>query len=209
MIGHKIKSLGRFYKQFTDITKQDTINLLLGYTTYEGSNTQRLEKEVKLRKNEYSKLTPLSLMVVSWNVSFTNCPRRFISKISHSLKELPNLLVIGLQNVYECSKLVEGNEMVVDYIKNSWKKLLETELVNECGYSIVSEKFAHGSGLYIFFRASKDVHLWDFGGLSTTEINFSGVLDRTSEAIMLTRLKVQDTSFVFGNFNFEKGTDIL
>lgn len=79
-------------------------------------------------KNEYSAHTPINLMVISWNVNFANPPRRFFNKICN-FKELPNVVVIGLQNVYKSNKLIDNTDEVVEYTKSSWKKLLEIELV--------------------------------------------------------------------------------
>ena len=69
----------------------------------------------------------MSVMVISWNVEFANCPRRFFSKIGN-MKDLPNLVVIGLQNVFR-SKLM-GDDEITEHTKNSWKTLLQTEMIN-------------------------------------------------------------------------------
>lgn len=48
-------------------------------------------------------------MIISWNVEFSGCPRRFLSKITNT-KDLPSMVVISLQNVYQCNKLIEKND---------------------------------------------------------------------------------------------------
>ncbi len=81
-------------------------------------------------------------MVITWNVNFKECPKRFLEKIGNT-QELPNLIVIALQNVYQCNKLIETSDSVVDYIKSSWRKLLDAELVSSSGYAALSETFLH------------------------------------------------------------------
>jgi hypothetical protein len=121
--------------------------------------------------------------------------------------ENPTFVVIGLQQVEAKENLI-GHFLQGKSVKDAWGRAVEEYLAGERGYTQVSKKSGGGCMLMVYFKsANANLQLAHISDISHSKMSFN--LLKNDRNLLLTKLKIFDTSVLFANCYFTKCTDLL
>lgn len=93
-------------------------------------------------------------------------------------------------------------------VKDAWVKVIDEYLTQQRGYTQVSMKSGGGCLLMVYFRAmGRNLQLAHISDISHCKMSFN--LLNSDRTVLLTKMKIFDTSVLFANMYFTKASDLL
>lgn len=206
LINHKWRSLNRFYKQFTDSKKQEAINILLGKHLDESNPVdQTLSRRLKEQERNYSSYLETTFYIVTWNVS--ERPPAAFTESMFNFTEDPVFIAVGLQRIETSDGLMSGLLKKQSH-KEAWIKKISDYLCDQRQYTCVSTHAAAGCLLLVYFKSHHiALQLAHISDISHSKLKMN--LFSNDRSLIMTKMRVFDTSILFANCYFTQAVDFL